>query len=114
MGNKKKLLVVEVLARGAAFHYRYDVFRSKGYQLYFLTTSAVAQYAFDGVKVVPSRQIDDFIKIAATWHGAERFDAIITTDEASVIATALLARNLNLPGLSIDAARSSRKQINDA
>lgn len=111
MIREKKLLIVEVLTRGAAFHYRYEVFRSKGYKLFYLTTSAEWRYTFDGVKVVPTRQIDDFIKVAIDWHGLERFDAIITTDEASVIATALLAQSLNLPGLSVEAARSSRNKL---
>ncbi len=108
---EKKLLIVEVLTRGAAFHYRYEVFRSKGYKLFYLTTSAEWKYTFDGVKVVPTRQIDDFIRVATAWHDLERFDAIITTDEASVIASALLAKSLNLPGLSVEAARSSRNKL---
>ncbi|VTU34510.1 Alanine-anticapsin ligase BacD [Variovorax sp. PBL-H6] len=111
MSNKKKLLIVEVLSRGPALHYRYDVFKSKGYELFYLTTSPGVRYAFEGLKVVPSRQINDFIVIATAWHKAERFDAIITTDEASVIATAVLAERLKLPGPSIQAARCSRNKL---
>lgn len=111
MAKVKKLLIVEVLSRGTAFHYRYDVFRSKGYKLFYLTTTAQVQYAFDGLKVAPTRHIDDFLRIAKVWNETERFDAIITTDEASVIATSLLARDLGLPGPSIEAARSSRNKL---
>lgn len=111
MNIEKKLLIVEVVSRGAGFNYRYDVFRSKGYKLFYLTTSPQISYAFAGVKVAPTRQIGDFLDIASTWHEAEQFDAIITTDEASVIATALLARQLGLPGPSVEAARSSRNKL---
>ncbi len=111
MANEKKLLIVEILARGAAFHYRYDLFRSKGYKLFYLTTSTGVEFDFDGLKVAPSRHIDDLIEIATAWHDLEHFGALITTDEFSVIATALLARSLNLPGLSVEAARSSRNKL---
>lgn len=107
----RKLLIVEVLSRGSGFHYRYDIFRSHGYKLYYLSTSEGVSYAFDGIRTVPTRSIEDFRDASAAWHRQEGFDAIITTDEASVIATAILARELGLPGLPVDAARRSRNKL---
>lgn len=82
-----------------------------GYQLFYLTTTTDLNYPFDGTRISPSRQISDFIDISVEWHRIENFDAIITTDEASVIATALLAQRLQLPGLSVEAARRSRNKL---
>jgi biotin carboxylase len=107
----RKLLIVEVLSRGSAFHYRYDVFRSNGYKLYYLTTSQEVAYAFDGLRRVPARALEQFREAALDWHRREGFDAIITTDEASVIATAILAQELGLPGLPVEAARCSRNKL---
>jgi biotin carboxylase len=106
-----KLLVVEVKSRGEVFHYRYDVFRRMGCELYYLTSTADPAYPFDAVTVVPSRQQDAFLQAASRWHETERFDAIITTDEASVIATALIGERLGLAGLSLEAAQRSRNKL---
>lgn len=109
--SPRKLLIVEVLSRGSGFHYRYDVFRSCGYTLYYLTTSQDSAYTFDGMRRVDTRRLEDFRRIATEWHEQEGFHAIITTDEASVIVTAILARDMGLPGLPVEAAQRSRNKL---
>lgn len=108
----KKLLIVEVVSRGAAFHPRYDIFSLHGYSLYYLTSSQeVASYSFSEVQISRSRNINDLTEIASNWHRREDFDAIITNDETSVIATAIIGENLGLPCLSLEAARQSRNKL---
>ncbi|MES2743608.1 MAG: ATP-grasp domain-containing protein [Pseudomonadota bacterium] len=108
----KKLLIVEVISRGAAFHPRYDIFSSHGYALYYLTSSpSLAPYPFAGVRTADSRDIEQLLALAREWHQQERFDAIITNDETSVIATALIGEQLGLRGLSPEAARQSRNKL---
>lgn len=111
VSRNRKLLIVEVRSRGAVFNYRYDLWRAQGYDLFYLTTSAEGDYPFDGYRQVPTREIADFIDVAEAWHEQERFDAIITTDETSVIATAIICQRLGLPGLSVEAARRSRNKL---
>ncbi len=106
-----KLLIVEVKSRGEVFHYRYDLFRREGCSLFYLTSTPNPLYGFDGLTVVPSRQQDAFLQAAAQWHEKERFDAVITTDEASVIAAAMISELLGLPGLSLAAAQRSRNKL---
>ncbi|MGX1186116.1 biotin carboxylase [Pseudomonas sp. F-14 TE3623] len=108
----KKLLIVEIVSRREAFYYRYDIFRTQGYDLYYLTTSdRFGDYPFQGYQQAPSRQIEDLLRAAQTWHAIESFDCVLTTDEASVIGTAIISRALGLPGLGEHAAKSRNKWL---
>lgn len=107
-----KLLVVEIRSRGDVFHERYDLFRAHGYDVYYLTCSTkTTGYEFAGVRQGVGRGLDEVKRVAAQWHQAEQFDAIITTDEASVIATAALAEHLGLHGIGLGAAKASRNKL---
>lgn len=107
----RKLLIVEVHARGAGNYRRYDILRRHGYAIFYLTTSdTIDAYDFAGIRQVPSKVLDDLREGAQQWHREIGFDAVMTTDEASVIATASIAEALNLPGLGLKAAQNSRNK----
>lgn len=106
-----KLLNVEVTSRGEAFYSRYDTFRKMGSDIYYLTSSSNIEYPyFKAVVKTSSQSISALIEAAVNWHRQEHFEAIITTDEASVIATAIIAKALKLPNISISAAKRSRNK----
>lgn len=108
----KKLLIVEVVSRGAAFQPRYDIFASQGYSLYYLTsTQNPADYPFAEVYKTHSRDAEELLDAASQLHARVHLDAIITCDETSVVATALIAERLGLPGLSPEAALQSRNKL---
>lgn len=109
--KNKKLLIVEVHARGEGNYPRYNILRQRGYDLYYLTTSeTVDPYDFAGMRQLSSKLLDDMREAAYAWHRDVGFDAIMTTDEASVIATASIAEALGLPGLGLKAAQNSRNK----
>ncbi|MBV6751325.1 ATP-grasp domain-containing protein [Pseudomonas chlororaphis] len=108
----KKLLIVEVVSRQEAFYYRYDIFRAQGYELFYLTTSdRRGDYPFNAYRQAASRQIEDLLDAAQRWHAVESFDCVLTTDEASVVGTAIISRALGLPGLGAHAAKSRNKWL---
>ncbi|MBF8742107.1 ATP-grasp domain-containing protein [Pseudomonas guariconensis] len=107
-----KLLNIEVTSRGDVFHGRYDIFRQQGVEVYYLTSSddATSYSNFAGKRVASSKSINVLLDEALDWHKREKFDAVITTDEASVVATALVAQGLGLESVSVDAAKNSRNK----
>ncbi len=109
--EERRLLIVEVHARGAGNYPRFDILRRHGYAIFYLTSSeAVDPYSFADIRRVPSKFLDDLRKAAEEWHREVGFDAVMTTDEASVIATASIAEALQLPGLGLKAAQNSRNK----
>lgn|GEM_PF-2396706 len=107
-----KLLNLEVTSHGELFHSRYEIFRENGAEVYYLTASqnSVLWPGFAGVRVLTDQIIDTLIAAARAWREEIRFDAILTTDEASVIATAAASEALSLPGLSLASARQCRNK----
>ncbi len=107
-----KLLNIEVTSRGKVFHSRYDIFRENGADVYYLTTTknALPYDGFASKCVTASQSIEAILNAAKEWHQKEKFEAIITTDEASVVATAVVAQALNLPSISLEAALNSRNK----
>lgn len=65
---------------------------------------------FADSRLSASQSIEAVLSEAKSWHQQEHFDAIITTDEASVVATAIVAEALGLPGVSLPGARNSRNK----
>lgn len=107
-----KLLNIEITSRGDVFHSRYDIFREQGAEIYYLTASpdAAPYPCFADSRLSASQSIEAVLSEAKSWHQQEHFDAIITTDEASVVATAIVAEALGLPGVSLPGARNSRNK----
>ncbi|MFW7525146.1 ATP-grasp domain-containing protein [Vibrio ostreicida] len=107
-----KLLNIEVTSRGTVFDARYDIFRQNGAEVYHLTMAHQASVYphFAGVKYLPTQTLDTVVEVARQWHQEIGFDAVITTDEASVLSAAAIADDLLLPGVSLDAAAKSRNK----
>lgn len=107
-----KLLNIEVTSRGTVFDTRYDIFRENGAEIYHLTMAHQAsEYPhFSGVKHLPSQTLDAVVEVALQWHEEVAFDAVLTTDEASVLSAAAVADTISLPGISLDAAAKSRNK----
>ncbi|GLR10920.1 carboxylate--amine ligase [Mixta theicola] len=107
-----KLLNIEVTTRGEVFHSRYEIFRENGADIYYLTSSPKIAPCphFYGLRTIADQSIETVITAAQAWHAEIGFDAIITTDEASVIATAAVGEALSLPGLTLTSARKSRNK----
>lgn len=107
-----KLLNIEVTSRGDVFHSRYDIFRQQGVDVYYLTSSSHAGCYpdFAGKRIASSKSINVLLAEALDWHKLEKFDAVITTDEASVVATALVAQVLGLESVSVEGAKNSRNK----
>ena len=100
-----KLLNLEVTSHGELFHSRYEIFRENGAEVYYLTASqnSVLWPGFAGVRVLTDQIIDTLIAAARAWREEIRFDAILTTDEASVIATAAASEALSCRGSHLPA-----------
>ncbi|MDE1244036.1 ATP-grasp domain-containing protein [Vibrio aestuarianus] len=107
-----KLLNIEVTSRGAVFDTRYDIFRKNGAEVYHLTMAYQASVYphFSGVRHLPTQTLDSVVEVARQWHQKIGFDAVITTDEASVLSAAAIADDISLPGVSLNAAAKSRNK----
>lgn len=108
-----KLLNIEVNSRGEVFFGRYDIFRENGAEIYHLTSknNPSTYPMFAEVRYFSEQTLEEVIKAAKLWHKQIVFDAVITTDEASVISTAAISQELELPGLSVEAAQKSRNKF---
>jgi biotin carboxylase len=108
-----KLLNIEVVSRGEIFYSRYDIFRENGADIYHLTTTGKEpNYEhFSGIKEVKQQVIENVVEAAVEWHQEIQFDAVITTDEASIFSVAKVAEKLDLPGISSLAAQNSRNKF---
>jgi biotin carboxylase len=58
-----------------------------------------------------SKHVDDLIRHAKEWHAEEGFDGVLTFSESAVLAVAAVASALGLPGIGVDAARTSRNKL---
>ena len=109
--KRRKSSSLRFMHRGAGNYPRYDILRGTRMRPVYLTTSEkIDPYDFAGVRQVSSKFLNDLRDAADRWHRDVRFDAIMTTDEASVIATASIAEALELPGLGVKAAQNSRNK----
>lgn len=106
-----KLLNIEVVSRGAVFFPRYALFEERGFAIYHLTMkNRLPDYPFTALRHPPEQTLQAFLETAKAWHAEERFDAVITTDEASVIATGAITEALGLRGLDLRGAQRSRNK----
>lgn len=62
-------------------------------------------------RIVGSKHIDDIVAAARDWHQAEHFDGVLSFSESAVITVAAVAEALGLPGIGIEAARTSRNKL---
>jgi hypothetical protein len=65
-------------------------------------------------RLVGGKHVNDLIQHAKDWHAEEGFDGILTFSESAVVAVvavAAVAAALGLPGIGVDAARTSRNKL---
>jgi len=55
--------------------------------------------------------IDKLVRAARDWHARENFAGVLTFSESAVVAVAAVAQALGLPGIGVDAARTSRNKL---
>jgi biotin carboxylase len=105
-----KLLALE--ARQNSFYYksRYQQLAETGVDLHVL--NGIGEPGFwPRYRVAGSRHIDDLVAAARDWHAQEAFEGILTFSESAVVAVAAVAEALGLPGIGVDAARTSRNKL---
>jgi len=107
-----KLLAIEARQRGQVQLSRYEQVRDFGADLYVLNGLGEEDYwPASRYRIAGSQHIDDIVAAARAWHAEERFDGVFTFAESAVVAVAVVADALGLPGVGLDAARKSRNKI---
>jgi biotin carboxylase len=107
-----KLLTIETRQYLTYYHSRYRQVQALGIDLYVLNGEGTEDFwPADHYRLVGSNKIDDIIATAREWHAVEHFDGVITFSEAAVIAVAMVAEALELPGIGLEAARRSRNKL---
>ncbi|WP_018544265.1 ATP-grasp domain-containing protein [Streptomyces sp. LaPpAH-108] len=106
-----KLLAVEALQNAHYYLSRYGQVEEFGADLYVLNGVGEEDYwPADRYRVVGSQHIDDIVAAARAWHEEEDFEGVLTFSEAGVVAVAAVAEALGLPGVGVEAARTSRNK----
>lgn len=107
-----KLLALEAVQNATYFLSRYRQLEEYGADLYVLNGLGDPDYwPAKRYRVVGSKHIDDIIAAARSWHAAEHFDGVLSFSEAAVVAVATVAEALDLPGIGVEAARTSRNKL---
>jgi hypothetical protein len=107
-----KLLAIE--AKQNAFYYQG---RSKqvdeyGGNLHVLNGTGTEDFwPADRYRIAGSQHIDDILAAAREWHAVEQFDGVLTFAESAVMTVATVAEALGLPGVGVQAARTSRNKL---
>ena len=107
-----KLLHIE--AKQNAFYYqgRSRQVDEYGGNLYVLNGLGTEDFwPSDRYRIVGSQHIDDIVAAAREWHEVERFDGVLTFAESAVVTVATVAEALGLPGVGVEAARTSRNKL---
>lgn len=107
-----KLLALEARQNATYYQSRYQQVQDLGAELYVLNGVGTPDFWPAGrYRVAGSQRIDDLITEAKAWHERERFDGIITFSESAVTTVAAVAEALGLPGVGVEAARTSRNKL---
>jgi hypothetical protein len=107
-----KLLGLEATQVNTYFLSRYRQVEDLGVELFILNGEGANDYwPAQRYRVAGSKRIDDIVEFARFWHDAERFDGVFTFSESAVVAVAKVADALGLPGIGIEAARTSRNKL---
>jgi biotin carboxylase len=107
-----KLLGLEAAQNGHYYQSRYRQIVELGVDLFVLNGRGTDDFwPADRYRVGGSAKIDDLIARAAAWHAEEGFEGVLTFSESSVVALAAVAEALGLPGIGVDAARTSRNKL---
>jgi biotin carboxylase len=107
-----KLLAVEAVQNATYYLSRYRQIEEYGADLFVL--NGVGEPDFwpaPRYLVAGSKQIDDLVSAARSWHATERFDGVLTFSESAVVAVAVVAEALGLPSVGVETARTSRNKF---
>ncbi|WP_438490106.1 ATP-grasp domain-containing protein [Streptomyces sp. S186] len=106
-----KLLALEALQNAQYYLSRYQQVEELGAELYVLNgLGEDAYWPAARYRVAGSQQIDDIVAAARAWHAEEHFEGVLTFSEAGVVTVAAVAEALGLPGIGVEAARTSRNK----
>lgn len=107
-----KLLGLEAVQNATYYLSRYRQIEEFGADLYVLNGLGDPDFwPAERYRVAGSKHIDDIIAAARAWHAAEHFDGVLTFSESAVVAVAMVAEALGLPGVGPEAARTSRNKL---
>ena len=107
-----KLLGLEATQNSYYYQSRYQQLVDLGVELYVLNGVGTDDFwPAERYRVSGSNHIDDLIATAKAWQADVQFDGVLTFSEASVVAVAAVAEALGLPGIGVEAARTSRNKL---
>jgi biotin carboxylase len=107
-----KLLGLEASQNSYYYLSRYQQIADLGTDLYVLNGLGTDDLWPAGrYRRAGSKHVDDLIGHAQEWHTQEGFDGVFTFSESAVLAVAAVASALGLPGIGVDAARTSRNKL---
>jgi biotin carboxylase len=107
-----KLLALEAVQNARYYLSRYHQVSEFGADLYVLNGLGDPDYwPAPRYRVGGSKRIEDLVAAARSWHATERFDGVLTFSESAVVAVAVVADALGLPGVGVEAARTSRNKL---
>ncbi|MCC9307414.1 ATP-grasp domain-containing protein [Kitasatospora sp. RB6PN24] len=106
-----KLLAIESSQNKEYYKSRYQQVVDLGVDLYVLNGEGEPEFwPADRYRIAGSREAAKLAELAEDWHRTERFDGVITFNEAGVIAAAVVADALGLPSIGLEAAKASRNK----
>ncbi len=107
-----RLLAVEARQNGLYNLGRYHQVVELGAELNVLNGEGTAGFWPAGhYRVAGSAHVDDLVAAAARWHAQVGFDGVLTFAESAIVATAAVAQALDLPGIGLSAAVTSRNKV---
>ncbi|HEU4946140.1 MAG TPA: ATP-grasp domain-containing protein [Kribbella sp.] len=107
-----KLLGLEAVQNANYYLSRYRQIEDLGADLYVLNGLGEPDFwPAARYRLVGSKRIDDIVAAARSWHAVEHFDGVLTFSESAVVAVATVAEALGLPGIGVEAARTSRNKL---
>jgi biotin carboxylase len=107
-----KILGIEAVQNATYYQSRYRQVDEFGGETFVLNGLGTADFwPAERYRIAGSKHIDDIVAAAKSWHAEEHFDGVLTFSESAVLAVAVVADALGLPGVGLEAARISRNKL---
>lgn len=107
-----RLLALEARQNAEYYLSRYRQVEFRGAELFVLNGEGTPDFwPAERYRIAGSAAIDDLIAAAKEWHAELEFDGVLTFSESAVVAVAAVAEALGLPGVGVEAARTSRNKL---
>ena len=107
-----RLLALEAVQNASYYQSRYRQIEDFGSELFVLNGLGEPDYwPAPRYRIAGSKHVDDIIAAATSWHAEQRFDGVLTFSESAVVTVAAVAEALGLPGIGVEAARTSRNKL---